>query len=275
MSLLNSAFLTVAKSNAAYFPESQSNDLVIGAVDDTQKILVGIADNPSIMKISNSNISIGGSFTAEMIAVGGQIIGTGTTVVFSPISTGWAFSDDTDPSMGIGIGNQRVQFQNSFPQWSNTTTMYVSENQSYNSNTIGTTLGFQYNNMDIQEYTYTRDSVSIFGKQISQDFVLSSSSDKFLMTGPAGLFSIGFDFVSTNTIAYDESLVFRCYFNKKTDNIIFQNYYSIKGSQFINVMLPSYTQLVLRFFPEDNVGKSFILDTSTKLRITRSTIIEN
>lgn len=269
---LNKAFLTIAKSNASYFPEAQRNDIVIGGQNDTQKILFGIAQNPSIMQISNSNIAIGGSFTAEMIAVGGQMIGTGTNVVFSPISTGWSIMDKEDPVVGIGFGPQRVQITNSLLQWQNTTTMAVIENQIFNSNSVKNIL-FQYDGLDIQEATFTKNNVSIYGKQVSQDIALASSTDTFILTGPSGMFTLGFDKVCTD-IDFDESITFRCYYNKKTDNDILSYYYTVKGSQFINVMLPSFTQLVIKFYPSDNVGKSFNLNVSSIFRLTRLSLIE-
>jgi hypothetical protein len=289
MSFLNansSAFFTVSKSNSSYFPDSGSNDLIIGIQDNTQNILFGIESNTSILKISNSNVTIGGSLITEMIAVSGQIIGTGTNVVFSPISTGFGLTNPTDLSMGIGLGPQRVQIQNSFIQWPNSTTMPVLESQSYNSNTAN--ILFQYDNIldasnnsnnPVPEQTFSQTTISITGKQISQDFVLSNGKNKFYLTAPSGMFSLGFDSINTLNKEYDETIVFRCYYNKKTqqDNIP-QGYYYIKGSQFINAMFPKYSRIYLIYDPIDNPSKSFTLDgsqySSTKFRITRLSVIE-
>jgi hypothetical protein len=278
MNSSNLGFFTVSKSNALYFPESMSNDLIIATKETTQNILFGLVDSPSIMTISNSNVSIGGSFDAQMIAVGGQIIGTGTNVIFSPVSTGWTITDQADPAMGIGLGPQRVQLANSFLQWQNTTFMPVTENQPFNSNSIDN-IGFQYNTLSssIPQETFLRGNISIIGKQISQDFVLSEDSYKYMLTGPAGIFTLGFDFIQTslNNNDYDEDLILRCYYNKKTQNInATQGYYPLKGSQFITVMLPSSTQFNIQFNHNDNPNKSFILDSSCILRITRLTVIE-
>jgi hypothetical protein len=300
MSFLNansSAFFTVSKSNSSYFPDSGSNDLIIGIQDNTQNILFGIESNTSILKISNSNVTIGGSLITEMIAVSGQIIGTGTNVVFSPISSGWTNineTEPTDPTIGIGIGEHLLQVQNSFVQWPNSTTMLAHENQNYTSNAGVQNVSFQYTNSTFPESNFSHASISITGKQISQDFALSkelSSTDyknKFFLTAPNGLFSIGFETIktknTTNTIPpnttineYDESIVFRCYYNKQTvQNNSRHGYYYIKGSQFINIILPQYSQINLEYWPVDNPNNSNIsieLDTTTKFRITRLSIL--
>jgi hypothetical protein len=281
MNSSNLGFFTVSKSNALYFPESMSNDLIIATRENTQNILFGLVDSPSVMKITNSNVSVGGSFDAKMIAVGGQIIGTGTNVVFSPISTGWSITDQADPAMGIGLGPQRVQLANSFLQWQNTTFMPVTENQSFSSNSIAN-IGFQYNTLSsyIPEQTFLRGNISIIGKQLSQDFILSKDSDKYMLTGPAGIFTLGFDLIETNLNLtnhdYNENIILRCYYNKKTENNnATQGYYPLKGSQFITVMLPSSTQFYIQFNHNDNPNTTtFELKTSCILRITRLTVIE-
>jgi hypothetical protein len=270
--LQNAAFVTIAKSNSTLFPESLSNDLLIGTLSNSQRILFGTAENPSLMTIASSNVKIGGSFAAEMIAIGGQIIGTGTELVFSPISTGWAITDNADKSIGIGLGPQRIQFTNSFLQWSHTTTMPVTENQPFN--TTITNVGFQYQNLDLDETTFSKASVSILGKQISQDFALDNNSTKFVLTGPSGVFTIGFDQVTTLVKDYDETIKFRLYYNKRTDLNNFENYFVLNGSQFVTVMLPNYCQLIVKYDPSDNPSKSFTLNTSTVLRMTRLTVIE-
>jgi hypothetical protein len=266
------AFMTVAKSNLTYFPEASNNDLVIGIHQNTQRILFGVSDSPSILQISNSNIQIAGTMKAQMIAVGGQIIGTGTDVVFSPIAPGFKIIDEGEGT-GVGIGQERIQLQSGFLQWANTTTMLINPDQTI-SNSLQY-LYFAYDQVSGDEKDFTKNALAFTGKYISQDFVLINDSLSIVLTGPSGMFCLGFDFISTNLKQFDETITFRCYYNKKTSDSIFQNYYSIKGSQFINIMLPSYSTLQVIFNPADNPGNSLsILDSSINLRITRLSIIE-
>lgn len=275
MPTFSTAFITVAKSNASYFPESSSNDLLIGTFNDTQRILLGPANYPSLMQISNSNVTIGGMFEADMVAVGGQIIGTGSEVIFSPINPNWQIIDQTEGT-GIGIGQQRVHLNNAFLQWGNTTIMELNDNQQFSSSSSPHDLTFTYNNLtNVDETTHSKSYVNVTGKIISSDFVISNDSKLFLLAGPTGLFTFGFDNISSDLGESDESLVFRCYYNKKTITTTPQNYYLLKGSQFVTALLPSYSTLIIKFYTEDNPGKSFTLTPGLIFRITRLSVIES
>ena len=264
------AFLTVAKSNQAYFPEAMSNDLIIGTFSNSQRILFGVADNPSLMQISNSNISIGGQFKADMVAVGGQIVGTGTSVVFSPIAPGWKILDDNEGT-GIGIGLERVQVSSGFLQWANSTTCSILGGQLLSN--ISNLL-FDYDSVVRDEKQFSKSAINFTGKYISQDFALQNNKHTMFLTGPGGLFTIGFDIFDCDVASNSENFTFRCYYNKSTDSMGFQNYYSIKGSQFITVMLPSYGSIKFVYNPADNQGVVITPYPSNIIRLSRISVIE-
>lgn len=265
------AFMTVAKSNFSFFPETASNDLLLGVHTNSQRILFGVADSPSIMQISNSNINFNGTMQAQMMAVGGQVIGTGTNVLFSPIAPGFQIIDDNEGT-GIGIGLERIQVNAGFFQWSDTTAMNVSANQTFNSSSVFTL--FPYSDISGSEQEFSKNAVSFTGKYISQDFALANDSQSITLTGPAGMFCFGFDSLITDQSNVVENIVFRCYYNKDTFNNAFQNYYSLNGSQFVTAKLSPYTTVAIQYVPADNIGLSFTLDPSVTFRITRLSVIE-
>ena len=260
-------FLSFAKSNQSFFPESLSDDIIIGIKSNTQRILFGVENAPSVMRISDSNVTIGAQLNADMIAIGGQIIGTGTNVVFSPIDPGWNIVDEQ--ATGFGIGKERFQITSGFVQWANTTIISVPP-QTLN---ITSNIYFNYNDIDKTENVFSKGSINFSGKYISPDFALRNNSFIFNLTGPGGVFTLGFDYINCNLGQYFENLIIRCYYNKSTDYDSFTNFYLIKGSEFVTTMFPSYSALKFVFDTTDNNGITFIPETMN-LRITRLSVIE-
>lgn len=276
MSSASPAFFVAARSNQSYFGDASTNDLVIGVNSASQRILMGISDGgTSALQISESNVTINGMFQSNMLIVGGEIIGTGSTVVFSPISPGFHIIDD-DEGTGIGIGTERIQLTAGFLQWADVTPITAAAGQTFpNGGSSVTYMAFPYANVAATEQSFSKNAISFTGKYISQDFALVNDGVSIVLTGPSGMFCIGFDFISSNITKFDESIVFRVYYNKSTTTTYLQNYYSLSGSQFINVMLPSYTTLMIQFLTQDNQDAStFVLDPNCVFRMTRMSVIE-
>jgi hypothetical protein len=264
-------FFTIAKSNQSYFPETQSNDVIIGIKDNQQKILFGVADAPSMMQITNSNITIGGQFKADGVAVGGQIIGTGTNVIFSSIDHGWQVTNNED--IGLGIGNNRVQINNSFLQWGNMAKLVAQCNWVYDG-TTNSNIFFNYTTLTATEEQYQKNSINVNGKAVSFDFTLQDDEQTINLTGPGGVFTFGFDALNSTVSNYVENINVRCYYRKTNMTPSFANYYMLKGSQWITTSLPHYGGLKLIYKAEDNNGNTFTMGSNVSFSITRVSVNE-
>lgn len=230
----SAAFLTVAKSNATYFPSARSNDLLIGTKDSNQNILIGTADVPMV-KITSNNVNIGSSMLVPTIGVQNVLLGTdGST------------QSSTNTSLSLSALPTYTFPSNSIP------------------------INFDYDSLQTSPQSFSRNVISGQGKVITEDFAILDNKTDILLTGVDGLFAIGFDRCSTSTQDDVENITFKCYYNKKTDTTSFQNAYTITGSSFITVSLPSFT--TLRFFVENATNQSltpFSFTTQTRVRITR------
>lgn len=264
-------FFTIARSNQSYFPETHSNDVIIGIKDMQQKILFGVADAPSVMQITNSNITIGGQFQAEAVAVGGQIIGTGTNVIFSSIDPGWQVTNNDD--VGLGIGNNRVQINNSFLQWGNMAKIAVQSNRIYGGS-VNSNLLLDYNSLTVTEQNYQKNSINFNGKPVSFDFTLQNDEHTIILTGPGGVFTFGFDALNTASSNWVENLQVRCYYRKTNLTPSFANYYMLKGTQWITTSLPHYGGLKLVYKAEDNNGNTMTMGSNVSFSITRISVNE-
>lgn len=243
------AFMTVAKSNQALFSDTASNDLLLGVHNLGQRILLGVSNNPSVVEISSSNVNVTSSMQVQMMTVGGQMIGTGTNVVFSPIASGFT----ADNTSGVGIGSESVQ----------TTTVTPDPNHWF----IATTnVLFSYLNISGNEQSFASGAVAFTGKYASVDYVLVNDNVSLVLTGSGGVFCFGFDSVT------DESAVFRCYYNKSTATNAPQDYYLLRGSAFATAMLPTFTTLFLQYNTSDNGGKTFTSCPVSTFRITRLSV---
>ena len=264
-------FITMAKSNQSFFPESSSNDVVIGVRDNQQTILFGVADSPSVVRISNSNMLVSGRMQTDNMAVGGQIVGTGSKVLFSAIDPGWQVSNDEDS--GIGIGVQRVQVNAGFFNWGNVCQVNIASGVF--SLVGGNDLPLGYSGLTSTEQSYSKNNVSFDGKPLTGDIVISNDNKTINVVGPGGAFSFGFHIINTSAGgSFDENVVFRCYYRKSSTMSTFANYYLLKGTQWVTTSLPSYGGLRLVYHPADNGGATLQLTSGTIFMINRISVAE-
>lgn len=264
-------FVTVSKSNQSFFPESMSNDVVIGVKDQDQRILFGVKDSTSVLRVSSSNVLVNGRIESENVGVGGQIVGTGSKVIFSAIDPGWQVLNDDET--GIGIGLQRVQVNAGFLNWGNLTQLNIAYGGNYNVNGENPIL-LDYSNIPNTAKAYSKNNVSFTGKPISADFAVASDDTTLNMTGPGGVFSFGFHSINTANGTYDENVILRVYYRKSNVFSTFPKYYLLQGSQWMTTSLPSYGGLRIVYHPADNGGNALQVQSGTIFMINRLSIAE-
>jgi hypothetical protein len=264
-------FITMAKSNQSFFPESASNDVVIGVREEQQTILFGVADSPSVVRISNSNMLVNGPIQTDNMAVGGQIVGTGSQVLFSAIDPGWQVLNNDDS--GIGIGVQRVQVNSGFLNWGNVCQVNIESGVFSASGSNDVLLG--YPAITTTEQSYSKNNVSFDGKPLTGDIVIGNDNKTINIVGPGGAFSFGFHVLNTSAGgSFDENVVFRCYYRKSSTMSTFANYYLLKGTQWITTSLPSYGGLRIVYDPADNGNAPLELTSGTIFMINRLSVTE-
>jgi hypothetical protein len=106
------------------------------------------------------------------------------------------------------------------------------------------------------------------------DFVLEDDEKTICLVGPGGSFTFGFHVLNTLSDDAVENYTFRVYYRKSSSFTIMQNYYLLKGTQWITTTLPTYGALTIMYHTADNEGRSFSPENGLQFYINRLSVME-